>query len=80
MLVIRACIHNMLVLFCGFKNGCFSYKQKYVHKVLVNCLDKLAQEKSVVIRTDHPDMPIAVDWNRAKQKQHVCQNSKLERP
>ena len=45
MLVIRACIHNMLVLFCGFKNGCFSYKQKYVHKLLVNCLVKLAQEK-----------------------------------
>ena len=26
----------------------FSYKRKYVHKVLVNCLVKLAQEKSVV--------------------------------
>ena len=25
-----------------------SYKQKYAHKVLVNCLIKLAQEKSVV--------------------------------
>ena len=25
-----------------------SYKRKYVHKVLVNCLVKLAQEKSVV--------------------------------
>ena len=25
-----------------------SYKQKYVHKVLVNCSVKLAQEKSVV--------------------------------
>ena len=25
-----------------------SYKRKYVHKVLVNCLIKLAQEKSVV--------------------------------
>ena len=25
-----------------------SYKRKYVHKVLVNCLAKLAQEKSVV--------------------------------
>ena len=25
-----------------------SYKEKYVHKVLVNCLVKLAQEKSVV--------------------------------
>ena len=25
-----------------------SYKQKYVHEVLVNCLVKVAQEKSVV--------------------------------
>ena len=25
-----------------------SYKRKYVHKVLVNCLVKLAQERSVV--------------------------------
>ena len=25
-----------------------SYKRKYVHEVLVNCLVKLAQEKSVV--------------------------------
>ena len=25
-----------------------SYKRKYVHKVLVNCLVKLAQEKSVI--------------------------------
>ena len=25
-----------------------SYKRKYVHKVLVNCLVKIAQEKSVV--------------------------------
>ena len=25
-----------------------SYKRKFVHKVLVNCLVKLAQEKSVV--------------------------------
>ena len=29
-----------------------SYKQKYVHEVLVNCLVKLAQEKSVVRRHD----------------------------
>ena len=31
----------------SFKKGCFvvSYKRKYVHKVLVNCLFKLAQEK-----------------------------------
>ena len=28
----------------SFKKG-FSYKRKYVHEVLVNCLFKLAQEK-----------------------------------
>ena len=39
-----------------------SYKQKYVHEVLVNRLVKLAQE--IVIRwTDHFDMTIAVDWD-----------------
>ena len=48
-----------------------SYKWKYVHKVLVNHLVKLAQEKSVVRWTDHPNMTIAVDWdvkNRTKNQ------------
>ena len=40
-----------------------SYKLKYLHKVLVNHLVKLAQEKIVVRRTDRPDMTIAVDWD-----------------
>ena len=40
-----------------------SYMHKYVYKELVNCLVKLAQEKSVVRWTDHPDMTIAVDWD-----------------
>ena len=40
-----------------------SYKRKYVHKVLVNLLVKVAQEKSVIRRTDHLDMTIAVDWS-----------------
>ena len=40
-----------------------SYKRKYVHEVLVNPLVKLAQEKSVVRLTDHPDMTIAVGWD-----------------
>ena len=39
------------------------YKRKHVHQVLVNHLVKLVQEKSVVRRTDHPDMTIAVDWD-----------------
>ena len=34
-----------------------------MHKVLVNCLVKLAQEKSVVRLTDHPYLTIAVDWD-----------------
>ena len=48
-----------------------SYKQKYVHKVLVNCLVKLAQE-----RTDRPGMTIAVDWDvkhQTKQKKNPYQ-------
>ena len=43
------------------------YKQKYVHKVLVNRLVKLAKEKSVVRLTDRPDMTIAVDWDIKNQ-------------
>ena len=46
-----------------------SYKRKYVHEVLVNCLFKLAQEKSVVRWTDHPAMTIAVDLGCKPAKQ-----------
>ena len=48
------------------------YKRKYVHKILVNCLVKLAQEKSVIRCTDHPNIIIAVDLdikNQTKQNQ-----------
>ena len=44
-----------------------SYEQKYVHKVLVNRLFKLAQEKSVR-RSDPPVKTIAVDWDVKQQK------------
>ena len=44
-----------------------SYKRKYVHEVLVNCLVKLAQVKSVARLTDHPDMTKAVDRNLKNQ-------------
>ena len=40
-----------------------SYKQKYVHEVLVNHLVMLAQEKFVVGWTDRPDMTISIDWD-----------------
>ena len=46
-----------------------SYKQKYVHKILVNCLFKLARGKSVVKKTDCPAMTIAVDLGRKTTKQ-----------
>ena len=46
------------------KRVCCSYKQKHVHKVLVNRLVNLAcPGKSVVTWTDHLDMTIAVDWD-----------------
>ena len=47
-----------------------SYKRKYVHKVLVNHLFKLAQEKSVVRRTDCPY--IAVYWDIKQQNKQTC--------
>ena len=40
-----------------------SYKWKYVHEVTINCLVKLAEEKSVIRWTDRHNMTIAVDWN-----------------
>ena len=43
-------IISMLILLpsADSKRVVVIYKQKYVHEVLVNCLVKLAQEKSVV--------------------------------
>ena len=38
-----------------------------MNKVLVNCLFKLDQEKSVIRLTDRPDMTIAVDWDIKQQ-------------
>ena len=36
---------DILLPSAGFKKVVVSYKRKYVHEVLVNCLFKLAQEK-----------------------------------
>ena len=47
--------------------GCFSYKRKYVHKVLVNRLVKLVQEKVWLGEMTVPPMTIAVDWDVKKQ-------------
>ena len=52
----------ILLPFADSRKVVVSYKRKCVHKVLVNCLVKLAKEKSVVRRTDHHNMTIAVDW------------------
>ena len=41
-----------------------SYKQKYVHEILVNCFVELAQEKAWLCEHDHLDMTIAVDSNQ----------------
>ena len=48
-----------------------SYKQKYEHGVLVNCLFKLAQEKCVVRWTDRSAMTLAVDLGR-KASKYTC--------
>ena len=53
--------------FRWFTKGYVTFKRKYVHEVLVNCLVKLAQENSVVKWTDGPDMTIAVDWDLKHQ-------------
>ena len=46
-----------------------SYKRKYVHEVLVNCLFKLAQEKVWLGELTVPAMTIAVDLGRKATKQ-----------
>ena len=55
-----------------------SYKPKCVHEVLVNCLFKHAQEKSVVRWTDHPAMTLAVDLgHKATKKKKKTWGGKL---
>ena len=55
---------SMVILLpsAGSRRVVVSYKLKYVHEVLINCLVKFAKEKSMVRSTDRPDMTIAVDW------------------
>ena len=49
----------------SFKKGCCQLQAKVCAQS--NRLFKLAQEKSVVRRTDHPDMSIAVYWDVKRQ-------------
>ena len=44
----REIIYKVILLPSTDSRWVVSYKRKYVHEVLVNCLVKLAQEKSVV--------------------------------
>ena len=43
-----------------------------MHEVLVNCLFKLAQEKSVARQSDRPAMTIAVDLGRKATNKQTC--------
>ena len=53
----------------SFMKGCCQLQAKVCAQLLVNCLFKLAQEKSVVRLTDRPAMTIAVDLGRKATKQ-----------
>ena len=53
----------ILCLYTDSKRNVVSYKRKHVHEVLVTCLVKLVQEKSVIRWMDRPDMTIAVHWD-----------------
>ena len=46
-----------------FQEGLLTVSSESMHKVLVNCLVNLAQEKCVVRWTNHFNMTIAVDWD-----------------
>ena len=56
----------------SFMKGCCQLQAKVYARLLVNCLFKLAQEKSVVRRTDRPAMTI--DLGRKATKQTNKQN------
>ena len=64
----------------SFKKGCCLLQAKYVHELLVNCLFKPAQEKSVVRQTDRPAMTIAFVLGRKATKQTHKQNSTFQKP
>ena len=53
----------------SFMKGCCQFQAKVCARLLVNCLFKLAQEKSVVRWTDRPAMTVAVDLGRKATQQ-----------
>ena len=60
----------------SFMKGCCQLQAKVCARLLVNCLFKLAHEKSVVRWTDRPAMTIAVDLGRKATKQTNKTNTK----
>ena len=54
----------------SFMKGCCQLQAKICARLLVNCLFKVAQEKSVVRSTDRPAMNIAVDLGCKATKQN----------
>ena len=61
--------HTFVSLSADLRRAVFSYRQKYVHKVLVNHLGSLSlPRKSVVRLTDHLDMTKAVYRGRKTKK------------
>ena len=64
----------ILLLSADSRRVVVSYKPKYVHRVLVNRLVRLAQDKTVFKCTDRPDMTLAVDWDVKHQTNPKPQN------
>ena len=66
----------MFILLPSFKKGCCQLQQKnYVHKLLVNCLFKLAQEKVYLGELTTP-MTIAGDWDVKQQNKQTNKTNK----
>ena len=60
----------------SFMKGCCQLQAKVCARLLVNCLFKLAQVKSVVRRTDRPAMTIAVDMGCKATKANKQTNTR----
>ena len=58
----------------SFKKDCYQLQAKVYAQTLVNCLFRLAQEKSVVRLTDRTAMAIAVELGR-KATKHTNKNA-----
>ena len=69
MIIIFTVIHLLPLI---QKKGFVSYKQKYVHKVLVKSLVRLVQGKKMwlgELTISHLDMTTAFDWDLKPNKQ-----------